>query len=1264
MPDPNEIRTRADFARALTELREEAALTVRQIAAKIGAHRAHSTVGDWFSGRGLPSLSSRDLLLQVLSACGVVDPAAVGQWLDAWHRARRRPVRRTADHEPYRGLASYQPEDAEWFFGRQRQCTQLVDRVRALAARGGGIQIVVGASGVGKSSLLRAGLVPAVADEGDLDPITVTTPGTQPLDELLTRLRAIPGDRPAATTAVVVLDQFEELFTDVAPEADRGRFVDELVDLTSNRGLVVVIGLRADFYAQVLRHPQLLSAVQGGQFTVGPMDRNELQAAIVEPARKAHVEVEDELVELLLQELATAATSQYEAGALPLLSHALYATWKHDDGTRLTSAGYRAVGGIRGSVAATATEVFRGLGVANQALARRVFLRLIHVAADTADTRRRAATADLSAEFADTIAGFDEVLDQFVAARLLTVDTDTVQICHEALLHAWPLLRGWLDEDRATLIVGQRLAADADTWRWENRDPAVLYRGTRLAAAQAWAGDHPGEFPPVGRDFLQASQHHARRRMRRTRLLIAALTALSVATCALAVFGLDQRSIATAERQQAVDQRNQAISRLVAGRADRLRTRDVSLAMQLSLAAYKISPTIEARSSLIDAYAAPAATRLTGFANPVQAVAFSPDYELLAAAGVDGTVRLWRIGAGTDLPSPVGPPATPAQPTIFAVAVSPDRRLLATGGSDGRVRLWNISDPTRLEPVGGPLAGPTSTVYSVAFSPDGRKLVAGGVDKKVWRWDVSAAPQITPLASLTGPGGPIQSVAVSPNGRLLAAGSADTTVRLWRLDSPTSGSTPAPVVLAGHTGRVLAVAFSPDSRMLASGSSDDTVRLWNLTDPAKPAARGAAITGSTSWINSVAFSPDGATLAAGSSDKSVIVWSLATGRPVATLPHPTPVTAVAFGADGRSLATASTDAMVRLWSLPGPVLAGPTDSVFNIVFGPGADLLATASKDRSVRLWNVGDPRHPAPLGPPLVSPAGHPAFAGTAALRPDGHLLAIGTRTGEVQLWDIRRPAHPVLASTLAGPTDLVETAAFSPDGRTLATGGDDARVHLWDVSDPGRARLLTTISTADAIVLSLAFHPTWKILALSSTDATAQLWDLTDPTRPRQLGAPLDGFTGYAYSVAFSRDGRTVAVGSADRTIRLWSVADPGHPSPLGTRLTGPTSYVYWVAFSPDGTSLAAASTDGSVWLWDVTDRTTPVVTATLTRPADAVYTVAFSPDGRSLAAGGADSQPRLWNTDVAQVASWICATAGAPVTAAEWHQYVPGAPYDPPC
>ncbi|MEV6842841.1 hypothetical protein [Actinoplanes sp. NPDC051411] len=1253
--DPAEIRTRGDFARELTVLRTQAGLTVRQVSAKAEAFGAHSTIGDWFAGRGLPSGSSQELFVRVLSACGAGEESSIGTWLDALNRVRRVTKRHGRGPAPYRGLASFQLEHAGWFFGRRALAERLTRQLAELRDTGGGIQLVIGASGAGKSSLLRAGVM-AVDREGPLSDceMRLMTPGARPLHELTKTTEDLP------PRALLIVDQFEEAFTACPDPDERRAFVTALALLADGpAGAVVVLGLRADFYAQALGEPALYEPLAERSFTVGPMADRELREAIVEPARAAGVDLEDGLVELLLRDAVSRRAES--TGVLPLLSHALFATWSHGDGHRMTINDYREIGGLDQAVAATADTVLAGLTETQRDDARRLFLNLVRVSTDTADTRRRM-SRDRLIEAVDATRSLEvsEILDRFVVDRLITVDDEGVQISHEALLAAWPTLCGWLAADRDGLLLEQRLSEAAADWRAASHDRGLLYRGLRLTTAQQWAESRSAALPSPAREFLETSIRHDHRRVRRLVQVFAALLVLVLTSALLAAYAFDQRTVVTGQRREAVDQRNQAISQLVATRADRLRSSDPSLAYQLSLAAYRTSPTVEARSSLLSSSVGPQVARLLGAGSPVQALAYRSDHRVLAAASVDGRVRLWDSSDPNVSPVPLGGPLTGATGDLYGLAFSSDGRLLAAAGADRRVYLWDTADPRHPNVLPVPLAGPASTVYAVTFDPSGHVLAAAAADGKIWRWDLTDPHRPHRLTSLTGFTGAVQAVTFAPDGRRLAAGGADGTVRLWRTTAPGSAQ-PVATIRAGQF-KVYAVAFSPDGSTLAAGGGDKIIRLWQVTGTSAPRPEPAAFTGPTSWINAIQFSPDGRSIAAGSSDKRATVWDLRTGRVTDTLPVPSPVTALTYGTDAQTIIAAATDGAVRIWHLRGPLLAGHSDAVFNAVYMPGPSaILATASRDQTVRLWNVTDRRRPQPLGVPL-----HRAgLSASIALSPDGHTLAAGTRTGQVDLWNISDLRHPSQQPVpLTGSAALVESVAFSPDGQLLAAGSDDGTVRVWNLATAAATPVATVAADDASMILFVTFSPDSRTLVSTTTAGTASLWDVTDPDRPSALGPPLGGFSGYAYSAAFSPDGKTLAVSSADRTTRLWNLGDPHRPRALGPALTGPASYAYWATFSPDGRSLAVASTDDAVWIWNVADPSRPTPWATLTGATDALYTAQYSPDGRTLAAAGAAATTLLWDTDVDRVSGWVCATSGDWITAAEWHQYVPGVPYTPPC
>jgi WD40 repeat protein len=1246
MADPDRISTRRDFARELSLIKERASLTVRDVARALATPA--STVGGYFSGRYLP-VQPPGMLRNVLVACGITDEADIQRWLAALGRVRRAPGRRPADAPaPYRGLESFQPEDADWFFGRRELTELLVGRLLLHGEQDGPL-MVVGPSGSGKSSLLRAGLIPTLQGgalgEGEW-PLALLTPGAHPVQELTRQLALARHD--ADDRLIIVVDQFEEVFTACPDEGERGAFIEALCTATAP----VVVGLRADFYDRALRYPALVRALDQHQVLVGPMNTQQVRIAIIGPAVKAGLEIEDGLVEILLRDLGPAtdgaeSSSAHVPGALPLLSHALLATWEHSHGGRLTVADYLDSGGINGAVASSADKVYNELSPQQQDLARQIFIRLVHIADDTGDTRRRVPRSELVFPLGEP----QVVLDSFIDNRLITAGTDDVEIAHDALLLAWPLLRGWIDSARAGVPIRRQLTAAAEDWRESDRDPELLYSGGRLAAAEDWAGQpgHAGDLNIPEHDFLdaciqrrQAEERTARHATGRLQLIAAALAALLLVAGVLAVTAYQQKNAATY-------QRDLAISAQVATDANQLRGTDIALAMQLSLIAYRVSPTAEALSSLLDSTATQAATRLLGTSSAgLQSVAFSPGDAMLATGGDDGAVRLWDVRQPGHPVLVGGPLAGPGIAT--SVAFSPDGKTLAVASSSGTVRLWNSGSPDRPILLDQLVTGP---VNSVAFSPGGQMLAAGSADGRVFVWRAGH------LSSVSAGVGAVNTVAFSADGRLLAAGGSTGRIRLW--DVSGTGLL-AGVSLSGPANGVNAVTFSPDSQMLAAGGNNSQVWLWRL-GAGRP-ARLAPLTGPRSWIYSVAFSPSGTTIAAGSADNNAYVWDVADATLIAALPHPAPVLSVAFGHGGGELATADADGVARIWTLPGPVLTGPPGSIFTVAFSPDSRDLVSASAlpsgQGALQLWSVADPGQPVALGAPLV--AGTPD--GTVAYGPGGRLAAGGGH-GAILLWDVRDARQPVqMPSPPTALNSAIQYVAFSGNGQLMAAGSSAGQIELWDTADFGQVKPLAVIQSEAAgayrDIYAVAFSPDDRLMASASADGTVRLWDIADPGRPRELGPPLARLGGAVFQVAFSPDGDVLAASGADGDVRLWDVSDRR----LVAAITGPPEIVYDVAFSPDGRTLATADGDKSVALWDIANPASPVSIGSLTGPAGAVLSVAFSPTGDAIAAGSQDDTTRLWLASAAGAARYVCSISGVAITRAEWEQYLPELPYNPPC
>ncbi|MFJ9815928.1 AAA family ATPase [Streptomyces sp. NPDC101151] len=1235
---------------------------------------------------------------------------------------------------PYRGLAPYRQEDARWFFGRERSTEALVAQLRAVE-KTGGLIMLVGASGAGKSSLLNAGLMPVVRGGalGDgssgSSAVLQLVPGADPLGELTRRIPelaslaaearkaeekaaenpAMPGsdaphfaravreavtawarreasakERPSgdasglapadpsanplpdtgadtdpATCPVIVVDQFEETFTLCPDEADRRTFLQFLhaactppADSAGPAPVLVVLGIRADFYERCLVYPELADALQHRHMVLGPLTTAELREAVTGPAKAVGLELEPGLAELIVREVsADGPRGAHDAGVLPLLSHALLATWQRRKGGRLTAAGYRAAGGIQGAVAATAERAWTSLDPAARTAARLLLLRLVRLGEDTQATRRRGTRRQLAQESADP-GKTEESLEALVRARLVTLDAETVEITHEALLHAWPRLRHWIDEDRNDHLLRQRLEEDGHAWEASDRDSSLLYRGSRLEQARSWAKSAGNTYLTRSAvQFLAASVRLRKRTVLISRGAVATLVVLAVLAAGSAVVAWQQRDDAVFEQ--------------VLAEADRVQHTDPSLAAQLDLVAHRLRPDDEGTfSRLISIVNAPLATPLLGHTGAVYLTSFSPDGKTLATASYDRTVRLWNV-ADRSRPRPLGKPLTGHRSWVSSAVFSPDGHTLASAGDDGTIRLWDVTDPAHPAPLGRPLTGHKSTIYLVAFSPDGRTLASASEDRTVRLWDVADPGRPKPLGTLGGHTAAVRSVAFSPDGRTLAAGGDDDTIRLWNTADPRHPE-PLPTVLTGHTDIVHTVAFSPDGRTLASGSADDTIRLWNVSDPAHAAPIGSPLTGHTGPIWSVAFSPDGGRLAAASADSTASLWNV--GDPASPSQVGEPLSgssgemyALGFSPDGRTLATGSGDSKVRLWSVPTQDMIGRSGA-----FRPDGKVLATSARDGRVRLWNVSAPGRPVSLSKPFMPADG---YQRSMVFSPDGRTLAVRTGNAALYLWNVTDPAHPVRArppltlhTRFAGHNSL----AYSPDGHTLASAYDDDTIQLWNVTDPARAVPLGKPLTGHrGYVNALAFSRDGHTLASGSADSNIRLWDVSDPAHTTGIGHPLRKHSGPVNALAYSPDGRTLASGSDDDTVRLWDVTDPGTASALGSPLTGHTEAVTSLTFTATGHTLASGGNDNTVRLWNVTDPSSAAPIGQSMSPYGKTGNfLSFSPNSHVLGVSSGADTVRLWRLDADAAIRHICSVTGDVLTPQRWHEYLPRLSYDPPC
>jgi WD40 repeat protein/class 3 adenylate cyclase/energy-coupling factor transporter ATP-binding protein EcfA2 len=1148
---------------------------------------------------------------------------------------------------PYKGLLPFEPEDSELFFGREQLAEDLAARLTE-----SGFLAVVGPSGSGKSSLVRAGVVPALQRaSGNGLHTAIFSPGSHPLAQLA-------GARDAS---LLVVDQFEEVFTLCRDEEERRGFIDALLEAAAD-GARVAIALRADFYGHCATYPRLASALEERQALVGPMSEEELRRAIEQPAEQAGLLLEPGVVEGILRDVVG------RPGALPLLSHSLLETWKRRSGRMLTLIGYLQSGGVQGAIARTAETVYDALSPEQQALARNVFLRLTELGEGTEDTRRRVSIAELFPR-PEQEAQAREVLRTLADARLVTIGERTVEVAHEAIIRHWPTLRAWLDEDREGRLLHRRLTESAHEWEALGREPGALLRGSRLATTGDWATAHDPELNELEREFLtasrQASEREAerqRRANRRLRVLLAGVAAALVAALIAGSFAVVQRGRARHAATVAQAGRLAAQSREVAAKHP-------DLALLLSLEALRLDDSVDSRGTLLGALEHGSRIRawLQGFDTPVEATAFSPDGKLLASVTLAGTT-LWDTATWR----PVGPPLRSPQGGWQGVDFSPDGRTLAIAGGKGRVELWDVTTRKELRELADPAAATSGEpqLSVVRYSPDGSVIAAGPQETNhVTLWAAASGQVIGRPITTNPPGSGAQSISFSPDSKRIAVPGAPGTLAIWEVATGRRVGKP----LAIGSADVEEAIFAEDGRAVIA--SDDS-GLVSMVDIATGRRIRPPLSVGNKPAASLDLSPDERLLAAGSFEGPVFVWDVKTGAPYGpTLPADTsPVSDVEFSPDGRTLVSSHLRSAV-VWNMEGGQVIGeplgkPTDLITDVSFSRDGKWLAVGQFDGRTVVYDTKTRRQARQIDIGSIVTA--------VAFHPDENFIAVGTIDGKVRFFDAKSGA--AVGSLLGGERSAVWQVAFSPDGRLLAVAVDpngvdgftgqqrQGEVQLWDVHS--RSRVGRAIAPGGGSVLSLAFNGDGTLLATGSYGGRLDLWDVAAQAgHGKPMRVADDGFP----SVAFDSSGRLVAAGGGIGPVRVWRVADQ---RPAFPPLSGHTSPVTGVAFDPAGSFLATTSLSGGTRLWDPTTGLAygdELVAST--RPGSLVSSIdlppflglrnAFSPDGKLLAVAGVETLAMLWDVDPAVWRLRACATVGRNLSREEWKLYLPaGTPYRATC
>jgi WD40 repeat protein/energy-coupling factor transporter ATP-binding protein EcfA2 len=1099
---------------------------------------------------------------------------------------------------PYKGLeyfdfnpeAPEQSKDPDFFYGRSQLTSRLLDKVEK-----SNFLAVLGASGSGKSSVVRAGLLyqlyigETIPGSEQWQIYKPFTPGEYPLQSLAEVL-----SKPTMTTTdfiaqiaeiqaprtVITIDQFEEVFTLCQNNDERQEFFECLLDAVDRLGdkLCLVVVMRSDFQGNCAEQEYggLVTKIDQNLVRVMPMKPEELREAITKPAELAGIEIEEPLVDKMIADV------KGEAGGLPLLQYALTELWKKRPLKRWMLSDYYDIGGVEKALEKRADEVYESLSEEEQLVAKRIFLELTYLG-DVANTRRRIYKHDLTSKQQGEDLLLEKVIQKLAApeTRLITTDKASkpgdaiLDIAHEALIRHWQKLHDWVREYRVAMEIERKIESEAKEWARRGKPENYLLLEARLVEAEDYLENylHLGLLDSLALEFIEESRKK-REIEQQERERVAFLERTLVEK--------EQELIEVTLPKQA-----ERVLNLLPKQPSEVLKQSIQLVGQnLEKLPDKILSSIQTHLLTVTNIVR-VSNRCWGHEGSVMSVAISTDCKTIVSGSDDGTVRLWDC-----LGNPIGKPLRGHVGYVSSAVVSADGKTIVSGGKDGTVRLWNLTSNSGSKV----LFAHHGSVRTVAMSADGKTIVSGGDDRVIRLWNSTGNAKCKPIRAHKDY---VKKVAVSDDGKTIVSLGAEDTIRFWDTNGNSMGEP-----LRGYKNRVLSVLFSKNNAIVVTGSQDGTVCLWDKSD--NPI--GKPLQGHDAYVNAVAISTDGKIIVTGGADETIRLWDLEgnfIGIPI--YGHKSLINSVAIATDGKTIISGSDDRTVRLWDISGNSLGEPLhgheDSVNAVAIHGDRKIIISGSADSTIRLWNG--------KGHPIGNPfRGHEDAVNAIAISANGKMIVSGSTDGTVRLWDSE--GNPI-GKPLRGHERSVNSVAISTKGKIIVSGGDDKTVRLWSSNGNSIGKPLRG---HQGYVKSVTISTDSRIIVSGSNDSTVRLWD----SEGNPIGLPFKGHEHCVNAVAISTDNQIIVSGSANGTVRLWDNVG----NPIGKPLRGHEGSVMSVAMSSDRKIIISGGTDGTVRLWDTEGNS-------LGEPfyghEGSVISVAISTNGKTIVSGGSDGMVRLW-------------------------------------